>query len=706
MLRLTLRTLLAYLDDSLDPASSRLIGQKVAENATAQELVDRIKKVTRKRGLSTPPSGGERSPSDPNNVSAYLSDTLAGEQVAQFEMACLESDVHLAEVAACHQILTLVLSEPMRVPPPARRRMYALVKGRESIPNRHSGDIAPVGKLLSEERQSAAADDHDDPLLLGMPAYSKGSSAARLVLTAVAVCFVLPVLALAVWLSLPTTERAPDDAGLVLAPVPVTPVKPKEPEKPKEKEPEKPKEKEPEKPKEKEPEKPKEKEPEPIAMPKEKEKPKNPVDIVPAPQPTKAEKAVVGKIEKTQPVVLRQPAGDAEWTRVTPADALVSTTDRLMALAGYKAVIKLDSGVLVDLWGNLPEFLQAPLFASSVTPTVPYEGFAADLTVTCGRIYVATTKPEGAKVRLRFADEIWDVTLPDEKTEIAFEVRRTAPRGTVPEPLQTVALLGVVAGKVTVKVRYKDYPVAKDEFLAWDSKGKGVDGPKKADGKAGPRAAYFVKGPPADNAQTKAANFALDDLAKKLSDPKRFKPVFAEALQERPEFPTTNVVAGIRQAIIALATLGDLPGLVDAINDANRPFVRQAGVVALQYSLGLNPDLANDLRPLLADKARLTPDQVTSALRLLRGLAESERQSPAAVDAVVDALSSGSVCLRELAFYTLLTDIDPEAANIRALTSFDAGGPEAKRDTTVREWKKRIDDLKKDWKKKAAPEDK
>ena len=123
-MRLTLRTLLAYLDDTLEPHEIKEIGQKVAESDAAQELVARIKQITRRRRLTTPPSAGAGDKFDANAVAEYLDNELTTEQVAELEKTCLESDVHLAEVASCHQILTLVLGEPALVPPTARERMY------------------------------------------------------------------------------------------------------------------------------------------------------------------------------------------------------------------------------------------------------------------------------------------------------------------------------------------------------------------------------------------------------------------------------------------------------------------------------------------------------------------------------------------------------------------------------------------------------
>src|SRR5713226_8583738 len=146
-MRLTLRTLLAYLDDTLEPAETKLIGQKVAESTAAQELIERIKKVTRRRSLANPPVFGDESKLDPNTVAAYLSDVLSPEEAAAVEQTCLEHDMYLAEVAACHQILTLMLSEPVRVPPTARQRMYRLVKGRESIPYRKPPAFKPAAEI-------------------------------------------------------------------------------------------------------------------------------------------------------------------------------------------------------------------------------------------------------------------------------------------------------------------------------------------------------------------------------------------------------------------------------------------------------------------------------------------------------------------------------------------------------------------------------
>ncbi len=135
-MRLTLRTLLAWLDDTLQPAQVRDIGIQVAESPLARELTERIHRVSRQRRLSVPGSSGPDG-ADPNVVASYLDNDLDPEEVADYEKKCLISDVKLAEVASVHQILSL-LGQKVKVPPEARARMYQLVKGRETVRSRPS----------------------------------------------------------------------------------------------------------------------------------------------------------------------------------------------------------------------------------------------------------------------------------------------------------------------------------------------------------------------------------------------------------------------------------------------------------------------------------------------------------------------------------------------------------------------------------------
>jgi hypothetical protein len=131
-MRLTLRTLLAWLDDTLPPTQVRDIGRQVAESPYAQELVDRIHLVTRQRRLTVPSKSGPDA-TDPNVVASFVDNDLEPDQVAEYEKKCLTSDVNLAEAASVHQILSL-LGQKVHVPPEAKARMYQLVKGRETIP--------------------------------------------------------------------------------------------------------------------------------------------------------------------------------------------------------------------------------------------------------------------------------------------------------------------------------------------------------------------------------------------------------------------------------------------------------------------------------------------------------------------------------------------------------------------------------------------
>jgi hypothetical protein len=140
-MRLTLRTLLAWLDDTLSAMEVREIGKQVGESPYAQELVERIQRVTRQRRLTIPSTTGADA-TDPNLVASYLDNELDQDLVPEYEKLCLTSDVHMAEVASVHQILSLI-GQKAKVPQEAKNRMYHLVRGREAIVKKSKTGIPP-----------------------------------------------------------------------------------------------------------------------------------------------------------------------------------------------------------------------------------------------------------------------------------------------------------------------------------------------------------------------------------------------------------------------------------------------------------------------------------------------------------------------------------------------------------------------------------
>ena len=125
-MRLTLRTLLAYLDNILDPEDAALLGKKIDESEFASSLVHQIRGSVRRLRLDAPSLDAQGIGGELNSVAEYLDNVLPPDQVPALEKACLDNEVNLGEVASCHQILTLVLGEAAPVNDQMRQRAYAL----------------------------------------------------------------------------------------------------------------------------------------------------------------------------------------------------------------------------------------------------------------------------------------------------------------------------------------------------------------------------------------------------------------------------------------------------------------------------------------------------------------------------------------------------------------------------------------------------
>jgi hypothetical protein len=177
-MRLTLRTMLAYLDDILEPEDADDIGKKIAESDFANSLVHRTRDCVHRPRLGTPAVTGKGLAADANTVAEYLDNTLAGDRVPEFEKVCLESDMHLAEVASCHQILTLVLGEPAEIDAASRERMYQLVHQADAVA-RADEQAEPTKELASRQQPVAAAATNGKRHRPEVPDYLRESDRAR-----------------------------------------------------------------------------------------------------------------------------------------------------------------------------------------------------------------------------------------------------------------------------------------------------------------------------------------------------------------------------------------------------------------------------------------------------------------------------------------------------------------------------------------------
>jgi hypothetical protein len=709
--RLTLRTLLAYLDDTLEPTEIRQIGQKVAESDAAQELIARIKQITRRRRLTTPPLTGPGAANfDPNTVAEYLDNALSTEQLAEVEKLCLESDVHLAEIATCHQILTLVLGEPALVPPTARERMYGLVQGKESIPFRKAAiTTAPAA---AANAMNGAGDDDDSPLGLtlmrrgGWPRWALPAAGVLLVVALVLTLFkVIPDANSGRQVASNNTAKKPD--AETPAPVQETPAdKPKtEPTK-----------ETPPPPADPAANKGKSAEvnvadkgttspapavkSEPAKTTEAQPQPKQPQTAAPqvsteqtgAPSTERREVGTYTVSPRSGPTLLVQRQGEQGlWRRLAPGTRIYST-DPLVSLPGYLSEVRLDGGVHLQMRGLIPAFATESmmnfLFDSAVV-IHPSKDVDLDFTLTRGRTYISNHKGQGeAKIRIRFDREIWLLTLSEPDSEVIVELMRHYV-GDIrwregEEPL-TQVFLGFLKGNGSLKVDYNAFPMEMPgrAFCGWDNKRGSVFGPMSLQ-KPFPQ---WDKSPPM-NKEADEMSVALEDLSKRMTDKKLVDVVLAEGLQA-DRFSTRLV------SIYALGALDEVRRLLDILGDEDgtRAADRSETVWVLRRWLSRGPQTGKQLYDLethtglLTENKKYLSGEAETMLKLLYGFTAAERRSPEEYRALADYLRSSKIAIRELAIDDLIQQM---GANLK----YNPAWPDAERKKAAAELEKMVDEHK------------
>jgi hypothetical protein len=473
-----------------------MIGQKVAESGPARELIARLKQVTRRRRLTTPPASGPGARLDPNIVAEYLDNVLPADQLAEVEETCLGSDVHLAEVAACHQILTLVLGEPALVPPTARQRMYGLIKGKESQPTRKA-TTAAIGQGAVDS--TPHRDEDSDETLLGLP-FHRGSAWLRWAIPVVAACLFLAA-GLTIWVAMMNNGNLPsskagtagnqvslaDNSQKVQSDNETPPVAKGATEQAANEINKKPDEKGKSEPgtsvaaNKKVEDTKNSASTKAVSPPTEGEKPARPAPLpIQPPLADRRELAKVTLASGPPSVLLQRPQERNTWQRLKP-QSRVSSTDMLVSLPGYRSELRTDTGVQLLLWGNVLEFSRIPVLESAVVLFVN-PAVDLDLRLDRGRVVFANLKDKGpARIRARFQDETWDITLEDKDSEAALELIGTcqpyAKETGNGEPLIEVRL-NALKGHVGLRIRYEQYLLTSPAYFDWDNRTGQPEGPQ------------------------------------------------------------------------------------------------------------------------------------------------------------------------------------------------------------------------------------
>ncbi|MCY2975056.1 MAG: hypothetical protein NTW52_10380 [Planctomycetota bacterium] len=153
-MRLTLRTLLAYLDKTLSPSELNVLDEKIKQAKVANALVERIGTAVTDTSLPPMRIDAQGTAGDANTVAEYLDNTLDPNIVVDFEQAVLSDNTRLAEVAACHQILSSLLADPESVSMTTKQALKDAIRARIESKTNTSGvdEIVSTTLLAGTDR--------------------------------------------------------------------------------------------------------------------------------------------------------------------------------------------------------------------------------------------------------------------------------------------------------------------------------------------------------------------------------------------------------------------------------------------------------------------------------------------------------------------------------------------------------------------------
>jgi hypothetical protein len=406
-------------------------------------------------------------------------------------------------------------------------------------------------------------------------------------------------------------------------------------------------------------------------------------------RPTKAEPVEFAEVpvgrrlaeKEWGPSVLLARRGEAyPWAPLAP-DEKVLTSQPLLSLPGYRSEILLDSRVQLTLWGNVPEFdgLTPMLLESTAMLRAPEKGVDLDLTLEWGRVKIANRKEQGpAHVRLRFRDEVWDLTLPDGGSEVCAELWAALPppaarndRPTIPVSL---GLFTKGPAKLRVTGSRQEQLDLPDRYrVAWSS----APGAPLFRQQMPELPGWWAKPPDRNEPLVADAMLSVSDWADRLGGAGELVETIQNAIAKSDD-------SGFReQGMYLLEPLDGAPYLVSYLEDEKHARVRRAAAHALRAWLTREPGHAAELTRLLQVQEK-SPSRAAVIVKLLYPFSADEQKSPETYQKLIGYLKDDSVAVRELASWQLQGMAPEQASKV----SYDPAAPAGQRQQVVAQWQK------------------
>jgi hypothetical protein len=379
--------------------------------------------------------------------------------------------------------------------------------------------------------------------------------------------------------------------------------------------------------------------------------------------------------------IVRRVAPDKPWQLVKEGEKL-STGDLLVGMPGA-AIDSADGAVRLALLSDPDRRSPYPILEAAVVLHQSPAGYDLDFTLDRGRVNLTSQKKDGpAKVRVRFHDQSWDVTLESAGTVVALQLY----------------------GRWAAGVRFNPKPGPKDvpsaNLLLLVVKGE-------ARVKHG-GASHFMKAPPGP-----ALMHWCNEVGGEAPEPLDSLPPWADAVQRNTErakmlkaamdkfrklalekslpaaideFLASDQPSQRSMAVIFLGATDNLEGLRKVFYDPKQRDQWDAAVIVLRHWLGRCPGQDQKLYGLLTAPGRYTPAHAATMLQLLHSFGENDLARPELYLMLVRYMGHDALGIRGLAHWHLYRLV-PEGQKI----DFNQLAPKEEREKARAVWQKLVE---------------